>query len=171
MAAADAVAGREAGSPVAAEVRNSTGISVRTRSTTLTLDALDAHGEAIGRALRAPALVTLTGELGAGKTTLTQAICRGLGVTGLVTSPTFSLIHEYDAPAARVVHCDLYRLDSVRAVASLGLDDMLGDPSTIVIVEWPERAGALLPQASVQVTLEHVAVQPDVRVCTEVWAR
>lgn len=159
--------GLEAGSPVAAEARS----SAVTSTTTLTLDALDARGEEIGRALRAPALVTLSGDLGAGKTTLTQAICRGLGITAPVTSPTFSLIHEYDAPAARVVHCDLYRLESARAVASLGLDDMLGDPSTIVIVEWPERAGTLLPQASLQVTLEHVASQPDVRLCTEVRAR
>jgi len=143
----------------------------RTSAIRLTLDALEAHGEAIGRALRAPALVTLTGDLGAGKTTLTQAICRGLGVTAPVTSPTFALIHEYVAPAARVVHCDLYRLESTRAVGSLGLDDMLGDPAAIVIVEWPERAGALLALPSLLVTLEHVRLQPDVRLCTEVWAR
>lgn len=157
----DAAVDLQAGSPVVAEARRET--------TTLTRDALDTHGEAIGRALRAPALVTLTGDLGAGKTTLTQAICRGLGVTTPVTSPTFSLIHEYDASAARVVHCDLYRLDSARAVELLGLDDMLADPSTIVIVEWPERAGPLLPQASLAVTLEHVVTQPDVRLCTAVW--
>jgi len=169
VGAADVADGLEAESPVAAEAPTSS--SVDTRTTTLALDALNAHGEAIGRALRAPALVTLTGDLGAGKTTLTQAICRGLGVTSPVTSPTFSLIHEYGALAARVVHCDLYRLESVRAVASLGLDDMLADPTTIMIVEWPERAGALLPPASLQVTLEHVASHPDVRVCTEVWAR
>ena len=117
----------------------------------------------------APALVTLTGELGAGKTTMTQAICRGLGVTEPVTSPTFALIHEYAAFAVRVVHCDLYRLDSARAVASLGLDDMFADSSAIVLVEWPERAGAMLPIASLALTLEHIAAQPDARRCTEVW--
>ena len=161
MDAADVAVSPEAGSLVAADAR--------ALGMTLSLDELDARGEAIGRALTAPALVTLTGELGAGKTTMTQAICRGLGVTETVTSPTFALIHEYAALAVRVVHCDLYRLDSARAVASLGLDDMFADSSAIVLVEWPERAGAMLPIASLALTLEHIAAQPDARRCTEVW--
>lgn len=136
----------------------------------LSLDELTAHGESVGRALTAPALVTLTGELGAGKTTLVQAIARGLGVTAPVTSPTFALIHEYEAPAARVVHCDLYRLESEREVAALGLDDMLADPHTIVLVEWPDRAGQLLHAPTLVLTLSHVPDDPAMRLCSEVWA-
>ena len=154
---------------VSPEAGNRGAADARALGRTLSLDELAARGEAIGRALTAPALVTLTGELGAGKTTMTQAICRGLGVTEPVTSPTFALIHEYAAFAVRVVHCDLYRLDSARAVASLGLDDMFADSSAIVLVEWPERAGAVLPIASLALTLEHIAAQPDARRCTEVW--
>jgi tRNA threonylcarbamoyladenosine biosynthesis protein TsaE len=136
----------------------------------LTRAELDARGHALAARLRAPALVTLTGDLGAGKTTLAQAICRGLGVQDAVTSPTFALIHEYESLANRVVHCDLYRLESPRQVASLGLDDLLADPETIVLVEWPDRAGALLPKPTVAVTLSHVAGAPELRSCVEAWA-
>ena len=136
----------------------------------LSLDALTTHGAAIAQALHAPALVTLTGDLGAGKTTLVQAICTALGVTEPVTSPTFALIHEYAAPAARVVHCDLYRLDSPTEVASLGLDDMLADPCVILLVEWPDRAGALLPEPTLAITLSHVPDDVAVRLCAESWS-
>lgn len=135
----------------------------------LSLDALTTHGAEIARALRAPALVTLTGDLGAGKTTLAQAICKELGVTEPVTSPTFALIHEYAAPAARVVHCDLYRLNSPADVALLGLDDMLADPSVILLVEWPDRAGAVLPEPTLAITLSHVPDDAVVRLCAESW--
>ncbi len=154
--------GAVAGNRVAADV----GSSIQR----LTLRELDARGVAIGRALRAPALVTLMGDLGAGKTTLAQAICRGLGVTESVTSPTFALIHEYKAPAARVVHCDLYRLQTDADVASLGLDDSLGDTTAIVLVEWPERAGALLPVPTLALMLAHIPGNPAMRDCSEVWS-
>jgi tRNA threonylcarbamoyladenosine biosynthesis protein TsaE len=137
----------------------------------LTRSELDRRGEAIGRRLVAPAIVTLTGDLGAGKTTLVQAICRGLQVTAPVTSPTFALIHEYAAPHARVVHCDLYRLDSVRDVHSLGLDDIVADSRTIVLIEWPERAAGLLPAPTLTLSLSHVATDEHVRELDERWAK
>ncbi len=133
-------------------------------------DELDARGLEIAAALAAPALVTLSGDLGAGKTSLVQAICRGLGVIEPVTSPTFALIHEYATPTARVVHCDLYRLDSPREVATLGLDDILADPDAIVLVEWPDRAGGLLSAPTLAITLSHVVDDPDLRRCAEAWA-
>ena len=135
----------------------------------LTLAELESRGVAIGRALRAPALVTLMGDLGAGKTTMVQAICRGLGVSESVTSPTFALIQEYRTPAARIVHCDLYRLQTDADVASLGLDDMLGDTTAILLVEWPERAGALLADATLTLMLAHVPGNDRVRLVSEVW--
>jgi tRNA threonylcarbamoyladenosine biosynthesis protein TsaE len=134
----------------------------------LTESELLDRGYAIGRALVAPALVTLHGDLGTGKTTMAQAICRGLGVTEPVTSPTFALMHEYASPRARVVHCDLYRLETEQAVASLGLDDVLADPTAVVIVEWPERAGPLLGHATLAITLAHDPDRPGVRRCQEV---
>ncbi len=136
---------------------------------TLTRDALEAYGMALATRLTAPALVTLAGDLGAGKTTLVQAICRGLGVTAPVTSPTFALLHEYGSPTARVVHCDLYRLETPRDVASLGLDELRAASDVVMLVEWPERAGTLLGEPTLALTLEHVADNEAVRTCTERW--
>ena len=149
-------------SPVVAEAR--------TDASWLTLEALAAHGVSLGVRLAAPALLTLSGDLGAGKTTLVQAICRGLGVVEPVTSPTFALVHEYVAPRARVVHVDLYRLGSGRDVASLGLDDVLADPTAILLVEWPDRADGMLGPATLDIHLAHVPGRDDVRALSERWA-
>jgi tRNA threonylcarbamoyladenosine biosynthesis protein TsaE len=141
-------------------------------STAMTLQQMSARGEAIGRTLPVPALVTLSGDLGAGKTTLVQAICRGLGVAAPVTSPTFALVHEYEAASARrVVHCDFYRLESEREVAALGFEDFLADPMTVVLVEWPERAGSLVNQPTLALSLSHDMASADVRQLREEWAR
>ncbi len=139
-------------------------------SSLVSLAAIEALGASIARALTAPALVTLSGDLGAGKTTLAQAICRGLGVTEPVTSPTFALINEYQTPSSRIVHCDLYRLESEREVASLGLDDVFADPRAIVLIEWPERAGSLGPVPTLAIELAHAPDAPELRHCSQRWA-
>lgn len=146
------------------------GAETSVTETHLSLPGLQARGLAIGATLAAPAVVTLSGDLGAGKTTMVQAICRGLGVTDVVTSPTFGLIHEYAARAVRVVHCDLYRLESFDAVARLGLDDYLADAQVILLVEWPDRAEALLGAPTLKITLEHLSDHPSQRRCIETWA-
>lgn len=128
----------------------------------LTRDALMAWGEAFGRDLRAPRIVTLAGDLGAGKTTLVQAICRGVGVTDPVTSPTFAIVHEYAGGAAPVYHLDLYRLRDPRELVQLGWGEIV-DAHAIVLVEWPERAGGELPRDAVRLALAHVAGRDDVR--------
>lgn len=131
-------------------------------SAELTRDALLAWGEAYGAALVAPAVVTLTGELGAGKTTLAQAICRGCGVTEPVTSPTFALVHQYAGAQAPVYHLDLYRLKGAHELTNIGWDDILDDRA-VVLVEWPERAEGALPPDARAVHLEHVAGSPELR--------
>jgi len=108
-------------------------------------DELVAWGERFGRAVRPPLVVTLAGELGAGKTTLAQAICRGFGVTDEVTSPTYALVHEYRSRAGRVFHLDLYRLKHPDELTNIGWDDLLAADDALVLVEWPERAGSHLP--------------------------
>ena len=120
-----------------------------------TLDALCSWGEALGRQLRAPALVTLEGELGAGKTTLTQAICRGLGIGEDVTSPTFALVNEYQVNGTTVYHLDLYRLRGPDDLTNVGWDDIINS-GQIVMIEWPERAGDRLPTEALRLRLEHV---------------
>jgi len=128
----------------------------------MTRAELEAWGADFGRAVRAPAVVALTGDLGSGKTTLVQAICRGLGVVDDVTSPTFALVHEYAGSAGPVFHLDLYRLDGPRDLANLGFDDLL-DRNGIVLVEWPDRAGDRLPSERVDIALEHIAGDPSRR--------
>ncbi len=121
-----------------------------------------AWGEAFGRAARPPLCVAIAGELGAGKTTLVQAICRGYGVTQPVTSPTFALVHEYAAGRSSVFHLDLFRLEHARDLAGLGWDDIIV-AYAIVLIEWPERAAGALPDDHVGIELLHMPNDRDHR--------
>jgi tRNA threonylcarbamoyladenosine biosynthesis protein TsaE len=124
----------------------------------LTREALAAWGEAAGRALAGTGrVVLLSGDLGAGKTTLAQAIVRGLGVVEPVTSPTFTLVHEYDAPLGRVRHLDLYRLHRPTDLDALGWDELVAGDA-VTLVEWPERAAGRWPAGAWHLTL---AAPPD----------
>jgi tRNA threonylcarbamoyladenosine biosynthesis protein TsaE len=116
-------------------------------------------GEEFGRAARAPLVIALAGELGAGKTTLSRAICRGAGVTDDVTSPTFALVHEYGGTQHRVYHLDLYRLEREDELTNIGWDDIMR-AHALVIVECPERAGSRLPADAVPIELEHHPTDP-----------
>ncbi len=128
----------------------------------LSREGLIALGESVGRALVPPHLLALSGDLGAGKTTLVQAICRGYGVTAEVTSPTFAIVHVYEGGRSQVFHLDLYRLRDESELTNIGWDDILNEQA-IVLVEWPERAGTRLPQGRTDVHLEHVDRDPEAR--------
>lgn len=128
----------------------------------VTREELVAWGCAFGRAAAPPLVVTLAGDLGAGKTTLVQAICAGAGVTEPVTSPTFALVHEYASRMGPVYHLDLYRLHSPSELTNLGWDDLIA-AHALVLVEWPERAGDRLPDGVVPIELEHVPGDPERR--------
>lgn len=127
----------------------------------LTRPELEAWGLAFGARLVPGDVVTLAGDLGAGKTTLVQAIARGYGVSGEVTSPTFALVHTYEAPRSPFHHLDLYRLRSPEELLHLGFDDLL-DGDAVVVIEWPERAGDRLPARRQALHLAHDA-DPDRR--------
>lgn len=129
----------------------------------MTRDELIAWGEAFGRAASPPLIVALAGDLGAGKTTLAQAICAGYGVTQQVTSPTFALVHKYDAPRSPVYHLDLYRIEKPSDLVNIGWDEIAASHA-LVIVEWPERAGEMVPAGHVPIDLEHSPTEPDKRV-------
>jgi tRNA threonylcarbamoyladenosine biosynthesis protein TsaE len=124
---------------------------------------LIAWGERLGRNVQPPLVITIEGELGAGKTTLARAICRGYGVTDDVTSPTFTIVQEYRAPRSKVLHLDLYRLTEPRELIAVGWEDLLAERA-LVIVEWPDRAPALMPHGHVPIGLSHVAGRPDHRI-------
>ena len=128
----------------------------------LRVDELSRFGEELGRGLAAPAVMGLSGDLGTGKTTLVQAICRGLGARALATSPTYALVHHYDAGGRPVYHVDCYRLRSPDDARDLGFDDMMRE-GAIVLIEWPERAGPWSPPLDRHIRLSHDP-DPAVRV-------
>lgn len=115
------------------------------------------QGREIGARLKPPVLVLLSGELGAGKTTLTKGIVSGLGAAREddVTSPTFTLVHRY-AGAARVYHVDLYRIGDFHDLETLGLEDLFSEHA-VVIVEWPERFTLRTDWPVVRIHLSHIS--------------
>jgi tRNA threonylcarbamoyl adenosine modification protein YjeE len=129
----------------------------------LTEAELRKWGEELGRGASPPLLVTLTGELGVGKTTLAQSICLGYGVVDEVTSPTYALVHQYSAPKSAVFHIDLYRIESPDQLTNLGWDEIVS-ARALILVEWPERAGARLPEDHVPIDLDYMQGDPARRI-------
>jgi tRNA threonylcarbamoyladenosine biosynthesis protein TsaE len=113
------------------------------------------RGREIGAQLKPPVLLLLSGELGAGKTTLTKGIVSALGAAeeDQVTSPTFTLVHKYDHGAV-VYHVDLYRVGDFHDLETLGLEDFLTEQA-IVIVEWPEKLTLRTDWPVLRIQLEH----------------
>ncbi len=111
-------------------------------------------GERLGRAARSGDVFALWGELGAGKTVFVRGLARGMGVSGLVSSPTFVLVNEYDG-AVPLFHVDFYRLDPSQ-LGTVGWEEYL-DRGGVVAIEWADRAAAALPEERLDVRLEHVA--------------
>ena len=125
-----------------------------------TEDDMIATGRAIARALPEQAIVILTGDLGAGKTTLTKGIAaeRAGVAPDKVSSPTFTLIHEYGDPVA-VCHADLYRLESDGEVLGLGLDEYFDRP-ILTLIEWGERFARLFPQPLHRIEISAIPLSP-----------
>jgi len=116
-----------------------------------------AFGRTLAELLAPPKLVLLRGDLGAGKTTLVKGIAAAFEAAAEedVTSPTFTLVHEYRGPRANLYHIDLYRVDTLRELETLGLDDLRSDDS-ILLIEWGEKFPRLLRERDVEIVLERV---------------
>jgi tRNA threonylcarbamoyladenosine biosynthesis protein TsaE len=128
----------------------------RTRQiTTHSAEETIAFGRTLTKLLAPPKLVLLRGDLGAGKTTLVKGIAAGFEAAEEedVTSPTFTLVHEYRGPRANLYHIDLYRVDTPRELESLGLDDLRSDRS-ILLIEWGEKFSRLQRERDVEIALE-----------------
>lgn len=122
---------------------------------TVSPEATHGLGELIGRACEGGEVIALVGPLGAGKTCLIRGVAVGLGVRReSVTSPTFALIHEYTGRVP-VCHVDLYRLDERDAATDLGLEEYT-ESAAVTLIEWAERAPAVLPRDHLRITLEHL---------------
>jgi tRNA threonylcarbamoyladenosine biosynthesis protein TsaE len=124
----------------------------------LTEPELVAAGEALGAALPPRSVVTLTGSLGAGKTTFARAIAHGLGVREPATSPTYALVHQYAGRRGPVFHLDCFRLRHPDEAADLDWERLLAEGDA-VLVEWPERAGPWVPESARRFRLAHLADQ------------
>jgi len=105
----------------------------------------------------APLIVYLQGELGAGKTTLARGLLRALGVTGVVRSPSYTLLESYESAGLRLLHLDLYRLEGAKDLAVLGWREELS-PGALFLIEWPERAAEALPPADLKLVLSILSV-------------
>ena len=116
-----------------------------------------ALGRKLATMLAPPKLVLLRGELGAGKTTLVKGIAEGFHAAAEedVTSPTFTLIHEYHGPTVNLYHIDLYRVDTPRQLETLGLDDLIADNS-VLLIEWGEKFPRFVRERDVEIVLERV---------------
>src|SRR5438067_5848999 len=115
-------------------------------------------GRALARQLAPPKLVLLRGDLGAGKTTLVKGIAEAFAAAAEeeVTSPTFTLIHEYRGPKVTVYHIDLYRIETERELATLGIDELLRDPAALVLIEWAEKFPRFVHERDVEIAIERV---------------
>jgi tRNA threonylcarbamoyladenosine biosynthesis protein TsaE len=144
-------------------------------------EATFAFGRQLGAVLAPGQVVALSGDLGAGKTTLTQGIAAGMGISAQVTSPTFTLINQYNPGARRLllVHIDTYRLGdgatpAQAEAAALGLEEILDDApfgdshsdGAIVVIEWAERVADLLPDDTLYIHLAPVPPDENVRIAT-----
>lgn len=123
--------------------------------TTQSADETIAFGRTLAGLLRPPKLVLLRGDLGAGKTTLVKGIAAAFEAAAEedVTSPTFTLVHEYRGPRATLYHIDLYRVDTPRELETLALDDLRSENS-LLLIEWGEKFPRLLRERDVEISLE-----------------
>jgi len=128
-----------------------------TQATTHSAEETIAFGRKLAALLSPPLIVLLHGGLGAGKTTLVKGIAEGFEAARAedVTSPTFTLVHEYRGPRTILYHIDLYRIDTERELETLGLDDLLA-PNCILLIEWGDKFPRLRSDRNVEITLEQV---------------
>ena len=136
--------------------------------TTRSAEETIALGRTFADLLTPPKLVLLRGDLGAGKTTLVKGIAEAFHAAASddVTSPTFTLVHEYRGPAVTVFHIDLYRIDTPRQLETLGLDDLISENS-VLLLEWGDKFARFRRERDVEIVLERISEnERQVRVTT-----
>jgi tRNA threonylcarbamoyladenosine biosynthesis protein TsaE len=128
-----------------------------TETVTHSAEETIAYGRKLAAELSPPLIVLLRGDLGAGKTTLVKGIAEGFDAASAedVTSPTFTLVHEYRGPRATLYHIDLYRIETPRELETLALDDLIA-PNCILLIEWGEKFARLQRDKNMEIALERV---------------
>jgi len=127
------------------------------------LTSMHDFGKNLSKKLTGASVCYLTGDLGAGKTSLVQGIMQGFGYVDAVTSPTYNLIHEYPVQKLCIYHIDLYRLNTPDEAYELGLEEIIHDNS-IVLIEWPEKGLGCIPEATCKIDIRNVDGQTEGRI-------
>ncbi|WP_408955566.1 tRNA (adenosine(37)-N6)-threonylcarbamoyltransferase complex ATPase subunit type 1 TsaE [Natroniella sp. ANB-PHB2] len=120
-------------------------------------------GKEIGKRLTHGGIVCLQGDLGAGKTVLAKGICRGLGVEEEITSPTYKVVNEYRGKL-KVYHMDLYRIKNEEELYDVGFEDYLYSGEGVTIIEWPDKAGVLMPDNYLDINLRGEGNWREIRI-------
>lgn len=113
-------------------------------------------GKSVARAVGRGCVISLVGDLGAGKTTFTKGVARGLGIMDNVTSPTFTILNEYSGDDGKLYHFDFYRIEDESELLELGFEDYFPSADGVTIVEWVEKAPSVLPTKYYQITFEKI---------------
>ena len=122
----------------------------------------EAFAAALAACIAPGSVISLTGDLGAGKTVFTRGFARALGIKEAVSSPTYTIIQEYKTPEGRdFFHLDLYRISDEYSALGFGVDEYLDDPEAYALVEWPERIAGIMPENAVKVNIRHL--EGDIR--------
>lgn len=118
-----------------------------------------AAGRELARFLQPGQLIALRGDLGSGKTTIVKGIAEGLnaGLRESVTSPTFTLVHEYRGPSITVFHIDLYRIETERELLTVGIDDLRAEPGALLLIEWADKFPSVQQDSDAEIVLERTA--------------
>jgi tRNA threonylcarbamoyladenosine biosynthesis protein TsaE len=129
--------------------------------TTNSQSETEMFGKKLAAKLKGGDILLLSGDLGAGKTSLVKGIAKGLGIKNEITSPTFTLMNVYEVQSLKskvksLIHIDTYRLKDEKELLEIGVEDYLGKPDTVCIIEWPEKIiGLLKKYQTTAITLEH----------------
>jgi tRNA threonylcarbamoyladenosine biosynthesis protein TsaE len=149
-------------------------VSVAREFTSHSAEQTIACGREISRLLHPGQMIVLRGDLGAGKTTLVKGIAAGFDAAPeeAVTSPTFTLVHEYRGPAITLFHLDLYRIETQRELMTLGVDDLRAEPASILLVEWGEKFAGISDHSQGEIAIQTVGeCERQIAIRLQNWPR
>lgn len=131
-------------------------MSVKREFSTHSVEETIELGRELSAMFHSGQMIVLRGDLGAGKTTLVKGIAEGFRAAAEedVTSPTFTLVHEYSGPEVTLFHIDLYRIETERELMTLGIDDLRAEPGSILMVEWGEKFAGIIEQSSGEIAIQ-----------------